>query len=108
MPTPSINDVFGPAATQTATTFTIAKADLPTLTPGPDNNGQELWVALLLQSAKKLNPTARGTDPDIKIEITYTGQTVFPGTDGKNDRQDSYTIVLHKDVNQEAVDADDY
>jgi hypothetical protein len=104
---PSLTDVFGPGASQTATTVTVAKTDFPTLTPTSDNNGQELFVGIILQAIKKLNPTARGTDPDIKIEITYTGQAVYPGPD-KNDRQDSYTIVLHKDVPQEMVDADDY
>lgn len=108
MTVPSLTDVFGPGAIQTADTFTIAKTDLPTLTASAANNGQELLVGILLQAIKKLNTAGRTADPDIKIELTYTGQTVYPGTNGVNDRQDSYTVVLHKDVAQAAVDADDY
>lgn len=107
MATPSITDVFGPGATQTIETVTLAKTDFPTLTASAVNNGQELWVGILLRASQTLNPTKRAADADVKIEITYTGQTVYPGTT-ENDRQDSYTIVLHKSVPQEAVDADDY
>jgi hypothetical protein len=108
MTVPSLTDVFGAGATQTADSLTISKADLPTLTASAANNGQELLVGILLQAIKKLNTAGRTADPDIKIELTYTGQTVYPGTGGTNDRQDSYTVVLHKDVAQESVDADDY
>ena len=108
MTVPSLTDVFGPGATQTVETFTIVKSDMPTLTASAANNGQELWVGILLHAIKKLNPAGRTADPDIKIELTYTGQTVYPGANGVNDRQDSYTVVLHKDVPQAAVDADDY
>ena len=108
MTIPSITDVFGANATQTATAITIQKADLPTLTASTTNNGQELFVGILLAAIAKLTPAARSTDPDVKIEISYSGQTVFPGTGGNNNRQDTYSIILHKTVPAESVDADDY
>jgi hypothetical protein len=109
MTVPSLTDVFGPAATQTATTITIAKADFPTLTASTTNNGQQLFAALLLKAAAKLSSANRTNDPDVKIEISYTGQTIFPVTGSDNlDRQDSYSIVLHKQVAKADVDPDDY
>jgi hypothetical protein len=45
----SLTDVFGSAASQTATTITIAKADLPGLTATAANNGQQIFVAILLR-----------------------------------------------------------
>lgn len=107
MTVPSLTNVFGSGATQTLETVTLAKADMPTLTASATNNGQEIWVGILLRAIQTLNPTKRAADADVKIEITYTGQTVYPGAT-ENDRQDSYTVVLHKSVPQEAVDADDY
>lgn len=45
----SFRDLFGPGVVQTDSDFTIAKSDLPTLTPTSDNNGQELLVGILLR-----------------------------------------------------------
>ena len=104
----SITDVFGPGASQTANAFTIAKADLPTLTPKVDNNGQQLLVAIIIACANKLTENNRTTNDDQRITIAYGGQTVYPGIGGKNESQHSYTITLHKPVPAESVDADDY
>ena len=104
----SLTDVFGANATQTADRFTIAKADLPTLTPAADNNGEQLLVGIILAAAAKLTDANRTANDDQKVTITYGGQTVYPGTGGKNESQHSYTITLHKPVPAEAVDADDY
>jgi hypothetical protein len=109
MTVPSLTDVFGPTATQTATTITIAKADFPTLTASATNNGQQLFTAMLLKAAAKLSAANRTADADVKITIDYTGQTIFPvtGSDAL-DRQDSYSVVLHKQVPKADVDPDDY
>ena len=104
----SINDVFGAGASQTASAFTISKADLPTLTPKADNNGEQLLVAVILSAAAKLTDVNRTTNDDQRVTISYGGQTVYPGTGGKNESQHSFTITLHKPVPAESVDADDY
>lgn len=109
MTIPSLTDVFGSGATQTATTVTIAKADFPTLTASATNNGQQLFTAMLLKAAAKLSSANRTADADIKITIEYGGQTIFPLAGSENlDRQDSYSIVLHKQVPKADVDPDDY
>lgn len=109
MTIPSLTDVFGPGATQTAATITLSKSDFPTLTASVTNNGQQLFTAMLLKAAAKLSSTNRTADADVKIEISYTGQTIFPVTGSEQlDRQDSYSIVLHKQVAKADVDPDDY
>lgn len=52
---PSLTQLFGTAATQSATTFTITKADLQnasqwTFTPAANNTAESLFVALLLKA----------------------------------------------------------
>lgn len=109
MPVPTLQEVFGPAATQTATTITIAKADLPTLTASATNTAQQLWVAVLLKARDFLTPTAKDGNPDQKVTIDYGGQTVFPIANSPNlDRQDTFTVTLHKTMPSVQVDADDY
>ena len=109
MTIPSLTDIFGAGATQTATTVTIAKADLPGLTATATNNGQQIFTALLLKAAAKLTTANRTSDPDIKITIDYGGQTIFPIANSQNlDRQDSYSVLLYKQVPRADVDPDDY
>lgn len=108
MTVPTLADVFGPGATQNATTITIAKADLPTLTPSATNTAQQLLAAILLKAGAFLTPEKHDADPDAKIEIAYSGQSVVPGTGGTNSRQDTYSLVFYKTVPAEQVDADDY
>lgn len=109
MADPTLQDVFGPGATQTATTITIAKADFPKLTARVDNSGQEVFVGLILRAADFFTTTARDTDTDRKLEVTYDGQTIFPIPNSTDlDRQDTYTCVLHKTVARADVDPDDY
>ncbi|HEY9608944.1 hypothetical protein [Allocoleopsis sp.] len=104
----SITDIFGPGASQTAANFTIAKSDLPTLTAKPDNNGEQLLVAIILAAANKLTDANRTNNDDQRVTLAYGGQTVYPGSGGKNESQHSFTITLHKPVPAEVVDADDY
>lgn len=109
MPVPTLQNVFGAAATQTATTITIPKASLPTLTAIADNNGQEVFVGIMLLAASYFTTAARDADPDRQIEVTYEGQTIFSIPNSTNlDRQDTFTTVLHKTVARAEVDADDY
>lgn len=109
MAVPSLTDVFGSGATQTATAITTQKSDLPTLTAAADNTGQALLVAILLKAKENLSPAARETNPDIKVTIEYNGQTIFPIANSTDlDRQDTYTVTLHKTIASIQVDADDY
>lgn len=46
----TFQQIFGENASQTATTITILKADLLTLTATADNGGEQILTALLLQA----------------------------------------------------------
>ena len=52
MPEPTLTQIFGAGAAQTATVLTIAKADLAAvgLTASSTNTAESLFVALLLQA----------------------------------------------------------
>lgn len=108
MAVPTLAEVFGPGASQTATTLTINKADLPTLTASADNTAQQLVVGIILKIMQKLSPENHDADPDVKIEISNGGQSVIPGTGGVNSRQDNFPMTFYKSVAAEQVDADDY
>ncbi|MEH2243387.1 hypothetical protein [Nostoc sp.] len=50
MSEPTLQEVFGADAVQTATTITITKANLPRLTPGANNTAESLLTGIILQS----------------------------------------------------------
>ncbi|GAB4209665.1 MAG: hypothetical protein Fur006_69630 [Coleofasciculaceae cyanobacterium] len=106
MAIPSLTTVFGAGATQTATTLSIAKADLPTLAVAADNSAQQLFVAILLKVAEKLTPEARNADGDFKVTIDYGGQSIFTIAGSTDlDRQDTFTVTLHKRQPSVQIDA---
>jgi hypothetical protein len=74
----SLTDVFGPGATQTATTITIAKADLPGLTASPTNNGQQIFVALFLAALSRqqtiTTPAGETLQAPCAANLTYPGE----------------------------------
>jgi len=111
MPEPTINDVFGAGATQTATTLTILKADLLTLTPVAANRGEQLLMGIILRAQANLTPAARNLDFDRSIAIEpafdqVTSRTV--GSTTNNYYQSGITISAQKINTNSAIDADDY
>jgi hypothetical protein len=106
---PTPQQVFGTGFTQTATTFTISKADLASvgLTADASNRAEQLFVAVLLKAAASLNPTAQQSNPDIQITV----ESSFPSIVFRNDqnyRQSTYTVALQKLDTATSIDPDDY
>jgi hypothetical protein len=66
MAEPTIQDIFGAGATQTATTITILKADLP-FTALATNNGEQVMAAIVKKAGTVLTQTAFDADPDRSI-----------------------------------------
>ena len=64
MAEPTLVEVFGAGATQTATTITIAKADLAGLTPSATNTAEALFAGIYKKAAVNLNQTNYGTNVD--------------------------------------------
>ncbi len=109
MAEPQITDIFGPNAQQTATTLTIAKADLATvgLTATATNTAESLVVAILLLAMKYLNDDNQAKNPDIQITIAQGFDTLVNRNNAYY-RQRSYTIDFQKLDTSSTIDPDDY
>jgi len=111
MPEPTIVDVFGPGATQTLTTITILKSDLPTLTPAANNRGDQMFMGIILRAQANLTVAARNLDLDRSIAIEPSFDQVVSRTVGattNNYYQSGLTISAQKINTNTAIDADDY
>lgn len=109
MADPTLQQVFGTNAAQTATTITISKADLATvgLTAKAVNGGEQLFVALLRKAQVYLSTTNQTTDPDIQVTIDDGFVSIVP-RNNKNYRQFTYNVNLQKVDPSTAIDPDDY
>lgn len=71
MPEPSLIQVFGSNATQTATDLVIKKSDLVDagLTPSANNTAESLLLAIILKFKAVLTDTARDTNIDQSVAV---------------------------------------
>ncbi len=112
MAEPTLADIFGAAATQTATTLTIAKADLTALglTATATNTAESLFVALLLKAKAVLTPTASETNPDQSVTVAepdFNAQTLVT-RNNQTYRQSSFTVNLQKLDAGSVINPNDY
>ncbi len=112
MAEPTLQQVFGAGATQTATSLSIAKADLAALglTASATNTAESLFVALLLQAKVSLTPANLETNPDQSITVAqadFNFQTLVE-RNNQTYRQSTYSVNLQKLDTGSAIDPDDY
>lgn len=112
MAEPTLTAIFGAAATQTATTITITKADLTAvgLTATATNTAESLFVALLLKAKEVLTPLASETNADQSVIIAlpdFNAQTLVT-RNNQTYRQSSFTVNLQKLDAGNLIDPDDY
>lgn len=112
MAEPTLIQVFGAGATQTATTLSIAKAGLSAvgLTASATNTAESLFVALLLLAKNSLTPTAQETNPDQSITVAqadFNFQTLIE-RNNQTYRQSTYSVNLQKLDTGNTIDPDDY
>lgn len=112
MAEPTLTDIFGAAATQSATTLTIAKADLASvgLTASATNTAESLLVAILLRAKALLTTANSETNPDQSITIAeadFNFQTLVT-RNNTTYRQATYTVNLQKLDAGANIDPDDY
>ena len=105
---PSLQAVFGAGATQTATTVTILKSDLPGLTPAADNRAESLLVAILLKAKATLTTANQETNIEQSITINDGFVPSFVIRNNNQYRQDDITVSLQKPAGSIAIDPDDY
>ncbi|MBW4614239.1 MAG: hypothetical protein KME21_13395 [Desmonostoc vinosum HA7617-LM4] len=109
MAEPILTDVFGPGATQTATTITILKADLPGLTAAANNKADSLLVGLALRWQIALTETLFNSDTDRSIYIgNGYPNFAYRGTNNAQYRVDQLTINLARIDTFGTIDPDDY
>lgn len=83
---PTLQDIFGEGTTQTIDNLIIPKANLVPegLEALANNEGSDLFIAILKKVARKINPTLRDSDFDVLIAVdlgeddlpSYTTRTV--------------------------------
>lgn len=108
MAEPTLTEVFGASATQTATTLTITKADLTGLTASATNTAESLLAAIIFKAQTVLTEANRATDfPNRNITIVNsTPQIVIQGS--QNYRRDNLAISLYRLDAAGALDPDNY
>lgn len=104
----TLQQVFGAGATQTATTLTITKADLPGLTALVGNTAESLLVGMVIIWLTNLTETARITDEvNRQIAVTDAGTDITAGIANDFMRR-SYAISLYSLFTVPTLDPDDY
>lgn len=112
MAEPTITQVFGSGATQTATTLTIHKAALATvgLTADANNTAESLFVAMLLLAKNQL--TVANQVLNVEQGITVADQDFdFQTLVSRNNaiyRQTTYSIKLQKVDTASVINPNDY
>lgn len=109
MAEPTLTQVFGAGATQTATTLTLAKADFASvgLVADAANRAEQLFVALLLKVATYLNETNQSTNNDIQVTITPSFAQLVTRNNTQY-RQQTYSVNLQRVDTAAAIDPDNY
>ena len=69
MAEPTLVELFGAGATQTATDIIIKKASLSGLTPTATNTAESLFAAIYSKASTALSQTNYSTNPDQSIVI---------------------------------------
>lgn len=107
MAEPTLAQVFGANATQTATELIISKADLTGLTASANNSAESLFAAIGLKAQTTLNDSNQANNPDQSISID-TGIGSITTRNNQNYREYSLTITLSKLDTQSAIDPNDF
>ncbi|NJL61826.1 MAG: hypothetical protein HC903_08330 [Methylacidiphilales bacterium] len=108
MAEPTLVQVFGTNASQTATELIIKKSDLAAigLVPTANNTAESLLVALILTAGTYLTSTNQETNVDIQVTVEK-GLDSFTTRNNQNYRQYSYTVDMQK-LDPSTVSAADF
>lgn len=109
MAEPTLQQIFGAGATQTATQLVITKADLAAvgLTASATNTAESLFVAIMFIAKQSLTDANLQTNPDQSISIADS----FPSLVTRNNaqyRQNTYSVNLQKLDAAVTIDPDDF
>jgi hypothetical protein len=111
MAEPTLQQVFGAGAAQTATTLTITKADFSAvgLTASANNTAESLFVAILLLARQQLTDANQVNNPEQSITITdgFPAQSLVT-RNNQQFRQNTFAVNLQKPDSGSILDPDDY
>jgi hypothetical protein len=110
MAEPTLTQVFGAGATQTATELVISKADLTGLTATANNSAESLFVAILLKAKEYLTTINYDANIDQSITVVtpdFNAQSLVTRNNTQY-RQYSETVNLYKVDSSSAIDPDDF
>jgi hypothetical protein len=110
MPEPTLQDIFGANATQTATDIIIKKADLP-LTAAAVNRGEQVLAAIIKRAETPLSSTNFATNSDQSISIGVGYDSVTYRTVGSAQvpyMQNQLTVNFAKIQSNAGITPDDY
>jgi hypothetical protein len=113
----SLQNVFGASATQSATTFTVTKAEMAALvtaagftyTPTANDGAEKLFSALLFAASANLNSTQRAIDlVGRNIEIIAPSYPTIVSSSGVNYQRDGWTVNLYLPYTYSPLSANNY
>lgn len=109
MAKPSLTQVFGPGASQTATHLTIAKADWGAVgfTPSAVNSPESMFVAMVLFAALYLTESNLNANVEQQVSVT-DGQEFVTVRSNQQYRQISKAVNMQKLYTGTNIDPDDY
>ena len=109
MAEPTLTEIFGIGASQTATEITLTKADFTNLTADANNTAESLLIAILLKASENLTLVSFDSNLD---QSTYVepGFSSFTNRGENNDqyRTDQLVVNLAKLDTSAVIDPDDY
>jgi len=110
MAEPSLTDVFGANASQTATQLIIDKTDLVSvgLSAASDNSAESLFVAIMLKAQINLNDTNQANNIDQSVSITTATTPSFTNRNNAVFIRDAITVEIDKPAGTLTIDPDDY
>lgn len=109
MAEPTLVQLFGTGATQTASTITIQKAALQEkgLTAAADNSAESLLVAILLVARDRLTADNQTTNPEQSITIQDSFENLLTRNEIKY-RQTTLSLNLQRLDDGALIDPNDY
>ncbi|MDJ0674398.1 MAG: hypothetical protein QNJ36_03180 [Calothrix sp. MO_167.B42] len=108
MAEPAFTDVFGEGATQTETTITIPKANLPGLTAVAENTPESIIAGLCLLLTTTLSTTNQTNNADQQVTVAYSGFPTFVTRNEVRYRQDIYNVNFEAVDTQAGIDPNNY
>ncbi|MEH2351933.1 hypothetical protein [Nostoc sp.] len=102
-------EVLGQGASQTATTLTILKADLPRLTPSANNTPESLLVGILLKAQSRLTQESFDTNIDQSLTVLKGySSSVTRGAENLDYRTKQLVVSMSTLDTDTEIDPDNY